>query len=218
MASESREGQLELFDLSNQPVARLQRETLGRWLIQLRYDQMVLGGIATLLGITVVFACGVERGKQLVRSERMMIARQQVAAEPAAAPRARAPAASSQQAAPSAKPEAVAKPQSAEKPPPATSAPSAPAKAKEPSKVASAGAKAASSVSSRYAVQVVTYSQPTLAKREMDRLQARGERAFLLMRNGRTMVYVGPFPSKVNASEKLVSLRSHYRDCFIKPL
>ncbi len=191
MVPDNREHQLELFDLSNQPVARLQRETFGRLLIHLRYDQLVLGGIATLLGVTVVFACGVERGKQLVRGERMMVARQQ----PAASDQKTAPAAPEQKAA--------VEPHKAEKKTPST--PEAPAKA------TGKGA-------SRYAVQVVTYSRPTLAKREMERLKARGERVFLVMRDGRTMVYVGPFPSKVNASEKLTSLRPHYQDCFIKPL
>ena len=52
----------------------------------------------------------------------------------------------------------------------------------------------------------------------MDRLRATGEKAFLVMREGRTMVYVGPFPSKMNASEKVVSLRPRYQDCFVRPL
>ena len=67
-------------------------------------------------------------------------------------------------------------------------------------------------------MQVVTFSRPHLAKQEMERLHARGERAFLVMRDGRTVVYVGPFPSKTNASQKVASLRTLYQDCFVRTL
>jgi len=217
MGLESRESQLELFDLSNQPAARLSRETLGRMLIQLRHDQLVLGGIATLLGVTVVFACGVERGKQLVRAERMLVARQP---PPVGAS---APTGSDRSVTPAPAPKAAGDtpPEPEQKRAPAVPPSSSPAKVKERITVASTrppSVKSAGEGSSRYAVQVVTYSRPTLAKREMERLRARGERAFLVMRDGRTIVYVGPFPSKVNAHEKLTSLRPQYHDCFIKPL
>jgi cell division septation protein DedD len=65
---------------------------------------------------------------------------------------------------------------------------------------------------------VATHTRPQQAKSEMDRLRASGHRAFLVMRDGRTIVYVGPFPSKGNATEQLTTLRSRYQDCFIRTL
>ena len=77
MAFKSQENQLELFELRKHATPRPHRETLGRVLLQLRYDQLVLSGMAGIIGLTVVFAFGVERGKELVRSERSLFARQQ---------------------------------------------------------------------------------------------------------------------------------------------
>lgn len=180
--------QLELFELTRQSAPRPHREALGRFLLQLRYDQLLLAAMAGVIGLTIVFATGVERGKQLVRTERAMLARQQPA--PVATPAAPATTATA----------------------PASSAvSSAPAQKKEPVK-AKAG-------KSRYAVQVVTCSRPQLAKQAMDRLRAKGERAFLVIRDGgRTVVYVGPFPSKDHAVEKVSALKTQFRDCFVKTL
>ena len=93
-----------------------------------------------------------------------------------------------------------------------------PAAAPAPSKPATQRKLAASSGASRYAIQVVSYRQPLLAKRELDRLQAKGERAFLVSRKGFTVLCVGPFPSKHNAKEKLVQLKDRYQGCFLKTL
>lgn len=181
--------QLELFELTRQSAPRPHREALGRFLLQLRYDQLLLAAMAGVIGLTIVFATGVERGKQLVRTERAMLARQQPVPAPVATPP--APAAPAMTATPPAS--------------------SAPAQKKEPAK--------AKTGKSRYAVQVVTYSQPQLAKRAMDRLRAKGERAFLVIRDGgRTVVYVGPFPSKDHAVEKVSALKTQFRDCFVKTL
>ena len=79
MAPPNREGQFEFFDLTRQSVPQPRRDTLGRVSIQLRHDQLIVAGIGGLIVFTVVFASGVERGKQLVRSERVMLARQQAA-------------------------------------------------------------------------------------------------------------------------------------------
>ena len=73
-------------------------------------------------------------------------------------------------------------------------------------------------VKSHYAVQVVSYRQPQLAKRELNRLQGLGERAFLMLRGGYAVLYVGPFPSKEHALEKLVGLKTRYQGCFLKVL
>ena len=216
------EGQLELFDLTSRPAQPPHhREAVGRLLLQLRYDQLVVAGICGLLGVTVIFASGVERGKRLVRSERMLLARQQPAAAQTPAPSSSRP--SAEDAAIPAAPSATMGTPLERKGAPA---PAATQKIKGPSKLAadsmgSSGQQKKTEKAagrSRYAIQVVTFSRPHLAKRELDRLQAVGERAFLVMREGRTVVYVGPFPSKMNASAKLTQLRSRYEDCFVKTL
>ena len=192
MTVSSPDGQLELFDLSGQPTAKPRHTTLGRLVLQIRQDQLMVAGIAGLVGLTVVFALGVERGKQLVRSEAVLLARQQ------------AP-----------KPQVVVPtPSSAKTTQPVTAAPATPVKPKTPVKLVTPPAMSGS----RYAVQVVTYRQPQLAKRELERLQAKGERAFLVNRQGLTTLYVGPFPSKDNAKEKLVQLKDRYQGCFLKTL
>ncbi len=41
--------------------------------LHLRYDQLILVGVAGVIGVTVVFAFGVERGKQLARAEQSVV-------------------------------------------------------------------------------------------------------------------------------------------------
>ena len=212
------ENQLELFELTRQSAPRPTpyRNALGRILLQVRHDQLILAAVAGVIGLTVIFASGVERGKQLARTERAILTRRQQFSEiPAQRPA--MPGAPESRSAESMPQTAVA-PSPAAAPAAAVLAPvtppaavPAPVEKKTPAKV-KAG-------KSRYAVQVVTFSQPQLAKREMDRLRSRGERAFLVIRDGgRTIVYVGPFPAKENAVEKVSSLKSKYRDCFVKTL
>lgn len=203
MTAESNEKQLELFHLTNQSAPRPHREALGRLWLPLRYDQLILASIAGLIGLTVIFATGVERGKELVRGERGILSREQT---PAPVPAAR-----------SGTVEVVAGPKPAApaesgKPKATTAIPAAAPRPKARIKVAAeAGA-------SRYAVQLAAYSQLRLARQELDRLRARGEQAFLVMRNGRTFVYVGPFPSRNHASERLTVLKPQYQDCFVRTL
>ena len=182
------DGQLELFDLTSHDTPRPRRDTLGRLLLNLRYDQLALACVGMLLALTVVFAGGVERGKHLARAERLG----QPQEEPARA-------LSKNVRSPVSEPIVVA---------PVISTPKAPEPARQP----------ASSSRPRYAVQVRTYSQPQLAKMELNRLHAKGESAFLIIREGRTAVYVGPFPSRNDATEKVALLRSRYQDCFVKSL
>ena len=212
----NRESQLELFDVTRHAAPRPSSPTAtGRVFFHLRYDQLILSAMAGLIGLTVIFASGVERGKQLVRSERVLLARQ----EPAAAPSAKETAAAEMPKAP--------KSVTTDTPKSTPIAPAAsPAKAKQLKRVVVEQKTPApqkttaskSGASSRYAVQVSTFTRPHLAKQEMDRLRAKGEKAFLVMRDGRTMVYVGPFPSKVNASEKVANLKPLYQDCFVRTL
>ena len=203
MTPQDRENQLELFDLANQPAARMRRESFGRIFVHLRYDQALLLAIGALLALTVIFAGGVERGKQLVRAETLRVARSAPTEAPAQ-PKASEPKAAAE---PAKKPEVAQ--------PPKVVSPSAPAmapkSAKPKTRVAAAG-------SSRYAIQVATYAKLGLAKQEMQRLRAGGDAAFIVIRNGHTVVFAGPFPSRNDASEKLADLKSRYEDCFIKTL
>ena len=221
------ENQLEFFDVARESAPRPHRESLGRIWLQLRYDQLLLGAMAGVIGVTIIFACGVERGKQLVRAEQRtkLLVRQEPA--PIQEP---APAAKSEPAKLAAKspivvvegPETPA-PQASVPAQPAITAPAAasvPAlkpllPAATPVKKEPVKAKAAKS---RYAVQVRTYTKALLAKQEMDRLRADGEPAFIVIRGEHTAVYVGPFLSKDNAADKVSTLRSKYQDCFIKTL
>jgi len=207
MTVTNRDGQLELFDLSGHPTVKPRQPSLGRFVWQIRQDQLVIAGIAGLVGFTIVFALGVERGKQLVRSERVLLAREQPL--PVSAP-----AADSRKIS-----ETPADKPAAKMAAPAAAAPTVPAKLSVSKKLAAAASPVTSgSPASRYAIQVVSYRQPHLAKRELDRLQAVGERAFLMTRNGFTVLSVGPFPSKDNAKEKLVQLKPRYQGCFLKTI
>jgi cell division septation protein DedD len=204
MAASPHGTQLELFDLQegSKPV-QLPRVLAPEVRLHLRYDQAVLAVISGVIGITVVFACGVERGKHLVRSERALLVRQPPDPAPASEVKDTAP-----------KSAAPTPPDSAPATPTATEPPRRPRSAVASSPAPDSEASGAG----RYAVQVVTYSRAMLAKRELDRLTATGERAFLVRRDGRTVLYVGPFRSKTNAQEKLAALKGRYQDCFVKTL
>ena len=202
----SHENQLEFFDASPSAAPQPRAAIPGRFLMQLRHDQAVLCGMAGLLGITIVFACGVERGKHLVRTERLLLTRQ----EPLPAPADRVEARS----APS-----VPAAETPEAPPKLSPTPaSIPAKLKPKTRYVDADGAPGAGARGRYAVQVVSFKQPRRAQQEMQQLQGRGERAFLVMRNGVTVVYVGPFPTKAHARDKSVSLKPRYEDCFVRTL
>jgi len=169
MGFSQQESQLELFDVKGEAAPKPRAEYPGRLFFQARYDQLVLGAVGVVLGLTVIFAFGVERGKELVRSERMLLARQP-AADAADAPAVRASApqpgtetpATPAPAAP--KPAAGAKPAVSPKP---TATPTAVPKPKVrvvAAPVVKAGAEAkAGAKGSRYAVQVATFGQAQAA-------------------------------------------------------
>ena len=186
--------QLYLFKVPAERAA--QPEPLRIGALSLRPDHVLLSLMFGLIGLSVIFALGVERGRQVAQVEPPLF----VPREPEV--KAKASTSSVEAEAPSIRRETAPRPVVAPKP-------QAP---KTPVKVAAAGG------SSQFAIQVVTYSQPTLAQQELQRLHQRGERAFLMKRPGRTVLYVGPFPSKAHAATKLTSLRHQYQDCFVKGL
>ena len=220
MMSHEHEQQLEFFDVINRPALPARRHMFAPVRFHIRADQAMMSATAGLIGLAVIFACGVERGKQLVRSERTLLARQPVelpelpAAATASPARRMEPRASLPQSEPVKAAHAV---------PLKTATDSVDVKKTPPSKSSASKKKseveqASAAGKSRYAIQLVAFSKPRLAKKELDRLQATGERAFLVMRQGRTVVCAGPFPSKTHAAEKLTNLKPKYQDCFIKTL
>ncbi len=186
------EQQLELFQVGESSAPAPRRETIGSVGVRLRHDQMMLLAIGALIGVAVVFAGGVERGKQLVRGERRLL--DQAPEQPAVV---------------SAK--SLTHPSDS-----AGRTVSLPIRNSEPVKITVSEPPARASA--RYAIQVATYSQSKLATQELQRLHAKGESAFLMKRGGRIIVYIGPFPSQGHASKKLVVWKNRYQDCFVKTL
>jgi cell division septation protein DedD len=180
--------QLQFFEASTEGAIRRPMVPPSR--LELRQDHVILLGILGLIGVSIIFACGVERGKRLARAERVLIAPSSTstAKSPPAVPSS-APSTSERRSAPSEKP---------------ASAPRGP--------------KRLVSGNGRFAVQVVSYSKPELAARELKRLQAKGESAFLVKKQNTTVLYVGPFDSQKGAKNKLAGLRSRYQDCFVRSL
>lgn len=176
--------QLYLFEVpaaSRGPAGRL-------GMLSLRPDHVLLSVMFGLIGLSVIFALGVERGRQVAQVERPLEVKTKASTSSVEA-----------ETPSSLRRESTPNPVAPKKPAP------------------KAAVKVASDPS-QFAIQVVSYNQPTLAQQELQRLQQRGERAFLVKRQGRTVLYVGPFPSKDHAATKLTALRRHYRDCFVRSL
>ena len=206
------ETQLEWFDLPRHASPRRGARILAQPL-RMRPDHAVLGLILLLIGTSVVFAVGVERGKHFARTEPGVFEpsvsasqRQASAAGPGEALATRPPTGGKGSAATSSAPtrEDLQRPGS--------SAPNIVPKQPSPKPGKTIVPK------SRFAVQVVSYRQIKLAQRELQRLQQRGETAFLVSSPGRTMLLVGPFVNKERASAKLASLKRLYQDCFVRTL
>ena len=198
--------QLEFFDLPahKPPQRRSSWQAMGQ--LSLRYDHAVLALIGTLIGCSVVFAFGVERGKRLAQAEQNLL--ESIAATSAPISKSALPSA-----------EMAAAPIVSGKSGKAASASDVKA---FPTPKATSGKKLAQpkAVASapKFAVQLVSYRQQQLAQRELQRLKQRGEMVLLLTKQERVALVVGPFSTKAHAMEKLTQLKSHYQDCFIRVL
>jgi len=198
--------QLEFFEAPNPGVIRPLITPVGR--LEVRHDHAILLGMAGLIGVAVIFAGGVERGKQLARTERVLMA-------PPSSRSSSSSSASSSSASPAT---------SLNSPEPAragaSSSPITPRQSTPSPKPATAPRvpKRLAESSARFAVQVVSYTKPALAARELSRLQARGESAFLIKRADKAVLFVGPFTSRKLAKDKLAGLKPRYRDCFVRSL
>ena len=208
MSSMQPDMQLELFNVPHQTPIRRNITAIGN--LQLRHDHVVLLLIAVLIGCSVVFAMGVERGKSVAQAAGLFLSPQGVAAKAVQVP----------QQTTVKRAETSADQQASAKAPPAKSSPVPVGPRAVPDKrvAPSAPVKVAADERSRFAIQVVSYRQPRLAQRELQRLQQRGEQAFLIMKQDKVVVFVGPFPTKSHASSKLVRLRQQYQDCFLRSL
>ena len=206
------ETQLEWFDVPHHASPRRGARIFSQPL-RMRPDHAVLGLILLLIGTSVVFAVGMERGKRLARTEPGVF-------EPmAAAPQRQANAASPGETL-AIRPPISGKGSPAMPPAPARETlerPSAPMPNTAPTQPSRKPGKT-SAPKSRFAVQIVSYRQMKLAQRELQRLQQRGETAFLVTRQDRTVLLVGPFVDKERASSKLASLKRRYQDCFVRTL
>ncbi len=214
--------QFELFDVREHASSRASSMTIG--MFQIRHDHAVILAIAGLISVSVVFACGVERGKRLARTE--FIASPSITVkvpDSDATLSAKRPVRSasseelsgSQPSSQSA--EALSSQPLAVPTTPSTPATMTLATMAKPAAPKKAPAKAATT-RSRFAIQVVTYTKPMLAQRELQRLKQRGEQAFLVNTSGRVTLCIGPFPSREHASAKLASLKQQYQDCFLRTL
>jgi len=209
--------QFELFDVRDHAPSQPSSTTIG--MFQIRHDHAVILAIAGLISVSVVFACGVERGKRLARTEFIASPSITVKAQDSDATL------SAKQPTRSASSEELSgsqpSSQSAEalpsQPLAVPTTPSMPATMAKPAAPKKAPAKAATT-RSRFAIQVVTYTKPMLAQRELQRLKQRGEQAFLVNTSGRVTLCIGPFPSREHASAKLASLKQQYQDCFLRTL
>ena len=199
--------QLQLFELPDQPRSKPQAAPLRHW--QLRQDHVFVLVIVSLIGISVTFGFGVERGKRLARQEPLAIV---PSVTVSSGPPVQAPLAATSES-PAVEPSRVSstpmgtpatEPMMQPMPPKLKPVPKNPVKS-------AAGR-------SRFAIQVVTYTQPKLAQRQLERLKQRGIAAFLVNANNRVALCVGPFPSREDASAKLASLKREYQDCFLRTL
>ena len=187
--------QLQLFDVPEQFAGPRRIGQLGAFSV--RQDHAVLGLITLLISASVVFALGVERGKQLARSERRQVESTQASSTGA---KSATPAASTGE---TAEIVVAAEPKAATK----TAA------------TKSSTTTTASSASQRkFAIQVVSYNTSTLAQRELEQLQQRGEQAFLVKKQNKVVLFVGPFANKEHAREQLGRLKARYQDCFLQNL
>jgi hypothetical protein len=206
--------QLQLFQVSEAPAVQRAPAPIGAFLI--RYDHAVLMAITSLISVSVVFAFGIERGKQLAREEHVvmptfaMTPPARTLPAPITPPAMAAPIESTDRDQASGAQATVQ--------PSATKPKAKPAKASTPKAKPAAAPSKKTSPKGRFAIQIVTYTQPKFAQRELQRLKQSGEPAFLVTRKGRVVLCVGPFPSKENAAAKLANLRRQYQDCFVRIL
>jgi septal ring-binding cell division protein DamX len=80
------------------------------------------------------------------------------------------------------------------------------------------GEKAKNTSTKKYVIQVATYKNENIAKREKKLLEKKGLPTIISQKGNYVVIYVGEYPTRKEAESKLKSLRSRYRDCFVRRL
>jgi len=69
-----------------------------------------------------------------------------------------------------------------------------------------------------YTIQVVTYRSEDRALKEVSQLQAKGYQPKMITKNGYSVVCVGQYANRGEADKDLRSLRSRYKDCYLRKI
>ncbi len=67
-----------------------------------------------------------------------------------------------------------------------------------------------------YTIQLATYTNASIAQRELEKLKAQGYTAFLMEGHNRVALCVGRFASRRAASQQVASFKKTYQDCFVR--
>ncbi len=70
----------------------------------------------------------------------------------------------------------------------------------------------------QYAVQLIVYKDLKYAKKELEYLSTQKYPFFKEKKNGKIIIYAGPFSDKQEAQEAMKILRKRYKDCFVRLL
>jgi cell division septation protein DedD len=161
--------------------------------LRLGYEHLVVIAVAMVMGLVASFALGIDRGQRVA---------QRLPAVPAPAveaPRRMLASARNQIAAPQ----------------PPSVAPTV-----VPSRVSPTTVPATTSqLRSRYTIQIASYRKAGDASAEVNRLKRQGHTTVSTAHRGEfTIVLVGSYTSKREATNQLPAWRKRYKDCFIKEL
>ncbi len=195
--------QPELFESWNPELEKRSRSLLApntTITMRLGYEHLTLIAVAVAMGILASFAFGFDRGQRIIRQ----------VTHPA-------PALSQQPSEPkntsTAKSADYAAQQAITSQPAGTAAKTVVAQ-KRPTKAA-----AVTVTANRYAIQVASYRKHGDASAEATKLKRAGYSVVTTATKGQfTVVLVGAYPSRTEASNQLPLFRKRYRDCFIKEL
>ena len=185
---------------------------LTRWTISVSYEQAVLATVTLVIGGLVLFSLGMERGKRVAGLSPL-------SARPAASS-ARG-VAFAENGAPGAARITVsmtpALPAVVVAARPATTTVAASATATTSRSVMPAATAApATARQGAYTIQLATFSQPSLAEEELRLLRRRGYQPFVLKTRQYTAVCVGAYATRQDAARQLATLKSSYRDSFVR--
>lgn len=188
--------QFELFPfMHGRPVAIARPRYLSKDLT-LSVENTIVLGIIFIMAVVLFFSFGVERGKRVVRglTQSSAVGSRETLERSAPALDVKTP-----------------KAEVAEKAVPAQALPPKPAKPD----VQSSPQKKGTGV---FTVQVASFKDRELAQREANVLKKKGYRIFVLPKGSHSIVCVGKFAVKDEATEFSNNLKNHYNDCLVRRL